>query len=150
MINTKNTAGNETFSFTQEELNELATHVQYIKNQQIIEPDCTKGIKDMVRSMELWSTRKPHQVKALSQSQVKYLNDILHRFDLPLFEAQLVSQPIVIQANENSKHFARIEAQITHLSAKMDRIIAMLQPTPALKTLNIKTVTTKTAQKDEQ
>lgn len=126
-------SGKDQFAFTQDELDRLAVHCQMIRNAELLDPSCLeKAVEGMVVSMEEWAEEKPCNVRPLSAAQVRFMNDVLAKFSLPPFEAELPSK-VIVTPHENERHFAQLHARIAHLDAKLDRIMSMLpQPKPLL------------------
>ncbi len=126
-------SGKDQFTFSQDELDQLALHCQMIRNAELLDPSCLeKNVEGMVESMEEWVSEKPCNVRPLTSAQVRFMNDVLAKFSLSPFTAELPSK-VIVTPHENERHFAQLHARIAHLDAKLDRILSMLpQPKPLL------------------
>lgn len=126
-------SGKDQFAFSQDELDLLAIHCQMIRNAELLDPSCVeKNVAGMVASMEEWAKEQPCNVRPLSSAQVRFMNDVLAKFSLSPFSAELPSK-VVVTPHENERHFAQLHARIAQLDAKLDRLMSMLpQPKPLL------------------
>jgi 3-methyladenine DNA glycosylase AlkC len=126
-------SGKDAFTFSQDELDQLAIHCQIIRNAELLDPPCIeKNVEGMVANMEDWASKKPCHIRPLSAAQVRFMNDVLAKFSLAPFDAQPPSS-VVVTPHENERHFAQLHARIDHLNAKLERIMSMLpQPKPLL------------------
>lgn len=127
MIHITTKSKKDAYTFTQDELDQLSLHVQAIRNYETANPGVVDdAVVGMLVSMEGWAAKKPHQIKALSQAQVKFMNDVLAQFDLTGFAA-VPPTPIVVTPPANDQQFRQLNARMAGIEAKLERLLSLMQ-----------------------